>query len=46
MIKFRKQNALEPEKDAEITLNLTPLMFFGVGFVAMKALLKSLRRTK
>ncbi|GAA5501953.1 hypothetical protein Dxin01_01692 [Deinococcus xinjiangensis] len=44
MIKYRKQNALEPEKDAEVSLNLTPLMFFGVGFLAMKALLRSIRR--
>ena len=44
MIKYRKQNALEPEKDAEFSLNLTPLMFFAVGFMAMKALIKSINR--
>lgn len=44
MIRYRKQNALEPEKDAEITLNLTPVLFFTVGYVAMKALLGSIRR--
>lgn len=44
MIRYRKQNALEPEKDAEITLNLTPVLFFTVGYVAMKALMGSIRR--
>ena len=44
MIKYRKQNALEPEKDAEFSLNLTPLMFFGVGFLAVRALLSTIRR--
>lgn len=39
MIKYRKQNALEPEKDAEFSLNLTPLLFFVVGYAAVKALL-------
>ena len=44
MIRYRKQNALEPEKDAEFSLNLTPIMFFAVGYVAMKALLRSVSR--
>ena len=44
MIKYRKQNALEPEKDAEFSLNLTPLLFFAVGYVAVRALLGSLQR--
>ncbi|MFC5847503.1 hypothetical protein [Deinococcus petrolearius] len=43
MIKYRKQNALEPEKDAELSVNLTPLLFFAVGFVITKALLGSVR---
>lgn len=43
MIKYRKQNALEPEKDAEISVNLTPMMFFAVGYLAMKALLGTVR---
>ncbi|WP_200939679.1 hypothetical protein [Deinococcus sp. Leaf326] len=41
MIKYRKQNALEPEKDAELSVNLTPLLFFAVGFLTMKAVLGS-----
>ena len=41
MIKYRKQNALEPEKDAEVSVNLTPLLFFAVGFFTMKAVLGS-----
>lgn len=41
MIRYRKQNALQPEKDAEVSVNLTPLMFFLVGFLAMKALLRT-----
>lgn len=43
MIRYRKQNALEPEKDAEININLTPLMYFVVGYAAMKALIGALR---
>ncbi|ACO45618.1 hypothetical protein DEDE109153_05100 [Deinococcus deserti] len=39
MIKYRKQNALEPEKDAEVSVNLTPLLFFAVGFLMMRALI-------
>ncbi|GBF05198.1 hypothetical protein DAERI_030364 [Deinococcus aerius] len=42
MIRYRRQNALTPEKDAEITVNLTPLLFFAVGYVAMRALLGTL----
>jgi len=44
MIKYRKQNPLEPEKDAEVTVNLTPLLFFAVGFVVIRALLRTIRR--
>lgn len=39
MIKYRKHSALEPEKDAEISMNLAPLLFFAVGFLMMRALL-------
>ncbi|WP_168733597.1 hypothetical protein [Deinococcus sp. Arct2-2] len=39
MIKFRRQNALTPEKDAEVNINLVPLLFFVVGYVAVRALL-------
>ena len=41
MIKYRRQNALEPEKDAEISVNLIPFLFFLVGFLAVKALLRT-----
>ncbi|MBI0445788.1 hypothetical protein D9600_07425 [Deinococcus sp. DB0503] len=44
MIKYRKQNALQPEKDAEISVNLTPLLFLLVGFVAVRALLGTLEQ--
>ena len=43
MIRYRKQNALEPEKDAEVSVNLTPFMFFAVGYLAMKALIGSVQ---
>lgn len=43
MIKYRKQNALTPEKDAEIEVNLTPLLFFLVGYLAVRALLGTLQ---
>lgn len=45
MIRYRKQNALQPEKDAEVSVNLTPLLFFVVGYAAMKAMLGTLRRS-
>lgn len=44
MIRYRKQNALEPEKDAEVSLNLTPFLFFGVGYLVVKVLLDSMHR--
>ena len=43
MIKFRRQNALTPEKDAEVTVNLVPLLFFVVGYVAVRALLHTVQ---
>ena len=39
VITYRRQNALTPEKDAEIRINLTPLLFFLVGFLVVRALL-------
>lgn len=44
MIRYRKQNALEPEKDSEVTFNLTPLIFFGVGFLVVRLLLGGLKK--
>ncbi|WP_019588163.1 hypothetical protein [Deinococcus apachensis] len=44
MIRYRRQNALTPEKDAEISVNLTPLLFFVVGYLATRALLGTLTR--
>ncbi|GGK12772.1 hypothetical protein GCM10008955_02590 [Deinococcus malanensis] len=41
MIKYRKQNALEPEKDAEISVNLVPLLSFVVGFLITQVLLST-----
>lgn len=43
MIKYRKQNPLEPEKDSEVTLNVTPLLFFVVGYLAVRALIRTVR---
>ncbi|UQN06860.1 hypothetical protein [Deinococcus sp. QL22] len=43
MIKFRRQNALTPEKDAEVNINLVPLLFFVVGYVAVRALLHTVQ---
>lgn len=42
MIRYRRQNALTPEKDAEISVNLTPLLSFLVGYTATRALLDTL----
>jgi hypothetical protein len=44
MIKYRRQNPLEPEKDAEISVNLTPLLFFVVGFLAVRAVIRTEQR--
>ena len=46
MIRYRKQNPLTPEKDAEISVNLTPLLFFAVGYVSVRALLGTLQRER
>ncbi|WP_192930887.1 hypothetical protein [Deinococcus sp. AJ005] len=43
MIKYRKQNPLQPEKDSEVTLNVTPLLFFVVGYLAVRALIRTAR---
>lgn len=43
MIKFRRQNALEPEKDAEVSVDVTPLLFFVVGFLAVRALIRTVQ---
>jgi len=45
MIRYRRQNPLTPEKDAEVEVNLTPLLFFLVGFLAVRALLGTLQRS-
>ncbi|GAA0515159.1 hypothetical protein [Deinococcus depolymerans] len=44
MIKYRRQNPLEPEKDSELSVNLTPLLFFVVGFLAVQAILRTALR--
>ena len=43
MIKYRRQNALEPEKDAEITVNVIPFLFFLVGFLGVRAMIRTVR---
>lgn len=43
MIKYRRQNALEPEKDAEISVDVTPLLFFLVGFLSVRALIRTVQ---
>ncbi|WP_198170698.1 hypothetical protein [Deinococcus arboris] len=43
MIKYRRQNALEPEKDAELNVNLVPLLFFAVGFLGVRALIRTVQ---
>ncbi|PTA66521.1 hypothetical protein C8263_17395 [Deinococcus arcticus] len=44
MIRYRRQNALEPEKDAELNINLVPLLFFVVGFLGVRALIHTAQR--
>ncbi|WP_034385345.1 hypothetical protein [Deinococcus sp. YIM 77859] len=46
MIRYHQQNALHPEKDTEISVNLTPLLFFLVGYVTVRALLGSQRHAR
>ncbi|GAA5436493.1 hypothetical protein ACMT4L_15350 [Deinococcus sp. A31D244] len=43
MIKYRRQNPLEPEKDSELSVNLLPLLFFVVGFLAVRALTRTIQ---
>lgn len=46
MIRYRRQNALTPEKDAEIDINLLPLLYFLAGFTAVRALLRTIRASR
>ncbi|WP_420595790.1 hypothetical protein [Deinococcus sp.] len=39
MIRFNKHDALQPEKETSVALDLTPLLVFVVGFLLARALL-------
>lgn len=41
MIKFQQRDPQDPSKESEVVLDLMPLMLFGVGFLAVKALLNA-----
>lgn len=43
MIRYRKEDALHPEKDTTVELDLLPLVAFGVGFLAVRALMEIIR---
>ncbi|WP_291429295.1 hypothetical protein [Deinococcus sp.] len=43
MIKYRRQNPLEPEKDSELSVNLLPLLFFVVGFLTVRAVIGTIQ---
>lgn len=41
MIKFQQHDPQNPKKESEVVLDLMPLMLFGVGYIAVKALLNA-----
>lgn len=43
MINYRRRNALQPEKESEVQINLMPVLVFVVGYVVARALLGSLK---
>lgn len=42
MIRFQKQDALHPEKESTIALDLLPLLVFAVGYFVTRNLLDAL----
>lgn len=42
MIRFQKQDALHPEKEATVVLDLLPLLVFAVGYFITRSLLGAL----
>ncbi|MFC4456265.1 hypothetical protein [Deinococcus sonorensis] len=41
MITFRKSNALEPEKERSVQIDLVPLLLFGLGFLLTRTLIST-----
>ncbi len=41
MIKYQTHDPKDPKREAEVVFDLMPLLLFGVGFVAVKALLSA-----
>ena len=42
MIKFNKHDALQPEKESTLALDLTPLLVFFIGYLLGRSLLGGL----
>lgn len=43
MISFKRSNPLQPEKESTVQLDLTPLLFFVVGYAAVRSLLRAVK---
>ncbi|WP_424949593.1 hypothetical protein [Deinococcus sp.] len=43
MISYKRSNPLQPEKESVVSLDLTPILVFVLGFVLARALLNSVR---
>ena len=40
MIAYKRSNALHPERESLISLDLTPLLVFWLGFLTVRSLLR------
>ncbi len=43
MIRYHKEDALHPEKETTVEFDLVPFVAFGVGFLAVRALMEIVR---
>ena len=41
MISYKRSNALQPEKESQVQVNLIPLLVFALGYFLTKTLLNS-----
>lgn len=43
MISYKRSNALQPEKESVVQINLMPLLVFALGFVLTRSLLSTVK---
>jgi hypothetical protein len=46
MINYKRSNALQPEKESVVQINLMPLLVFALGFLVVRNLLNQAPRSK